>query len=381
MKSNDHLILTPSAYYAPTPMMTVDRGEEVVDYNLALQVLLGPDVDGCRYQSVDHLLERAAPRLSGILLPPLDWTQAGKYAGDGSASPSESGLGIRSTRCRYASASFGPVELGGTAVCRIDPSSGEPAGATVFLEILGMEQSDGFAGALRGRWEHELAWEIYAASYDRVLPQLPFYQEVVGRHIEAMSGADVREVADLGAGTGNVTIPLLRAGRHVTAVDISRAMLDRLRAKGADPEQGVLTVLEGSAEHMSLLPDEAFDGVTVLLAFYDMAEPERGLREAVRVLRPGGTLVTTEPKQCFKLQVLLDFAENHLRGRGLWEKLHADWDRVSRVNKILDPGPRAPLRAELIRDRLGQEGFVNLTLRDSHLGQCATVMGKKPTAV
>jgi ubiquinone/menaquinone biosynthesis C-methylase UbiE len=373
MKSNHHLALPPSAYYAPTPLLTVDEGGRVVDYNLALQVLLGADMDGCRYLPVAHLLERAASRLSGAIFPSLTCSP-----GDGSAP--ESALGIRSAACRYTSASYGPVELRGTAVCHIDPSSGGPAGATLFLEVLRMEEADQFAHALHRRWEHELAWEVYAASYDRVLPRLPFYQEVVGRHIEAMSAEDVREVADLGAGTGNVTIPLLRAGRHVTAVDISRAMLDRLRAKGASPEGGALTVLEESAEHLPSLPDEAFDGVTVLLSFYDMGDPERGLWEALRILRPGGCFVTTEPKQCFDLRVLLEFAESHLRERGLWEKLHADWDRVRDVNLVLDPGPRAPLRAEVIRDRLASEGFVDVTMRDSHLGQCATVMGRKPPA-
>ena len=84
---------------------------------------------------------------------------------------------------------------------------------------------------MRKRWRHELAWSLYATSYDRVLLEMPYYQEVLARHHAAMTRSDVRTVLDVGGGTGNVTLPLLAAGRRVTVVDKSRAMLEHLRAK------------------------------------------------------------------------------------------------------------------------------------------------------
>src|SRR6185369_2568810 len=77
----------------------------------------------------------------------------------------------------------------------------------------------------------EQVWASYAESYDHILPILPFYQEAVRRHVEALSGARIRSVIDVGAGTGNVAVHLASRGVNVTAMDVSGAMLDRLRGK------------------------------------------------------------------------------------------------------------------------------------------------------
>src|SRR4029078_6899680 len=77
----------------------------------------------------------------------------------------------------------------------------------------------------------EEVWASYAASYDRILPILPFYQEAVRRHVEALTGAGIRRGIDVGSGTGNVAVHLASRGVEVTAVDLSGAMLDRLQRK------------------------------------------------------------------------------------------------------------------------------------------------------
>ena len=136
-------------------------------------------------------------------------------------------------------------------------------------------------------------WDVYAASYDRVMPELPFYKEVVERHCAAIEEERVRTVLDLGAGTGAVALPMLKLGKRVTAVDIGRATLARLYAKLDDADADRLTVIEDTAESLPQLRDEAFDAVNVLLAFFDMNDPEAALGEALRLLRKGGKLILT----------------------------------------------------------------------------------------
>src|SRR5262249_46045087 len=158
-------------------------------------------------------------------------------------------------------------------------------------------------------------------SYDRILPEMPFYQEVVERHCAALGGAALGTVLDVGAGTGSVTVRLLGAGKRVTAIDISRAMLERLYRKLEGPWIDRLTVIEDTAEQLPHLRDETFDGVTVLLAFFDMDIPLAALAEVQRVLKPGGTLVLTEPRACFNVAELMAAGEESLRARGLRERL------------------------------------------------------------
>src|SRR5262245_62216899 len=116
----------------------------------------------------------------------------------------------------------------------------------------------------------EQVWVSYAESYDDILPILPFYQEAVRRHVEALTGAGIRRVIDVGAGTGNVAVPLASRGVEVTALDISGAMLDRLRGKVKTGLPGRIEIVEQDAHLLNRWPEAAFDGANVLLALFAM---------------------------------------------------------------------------------------------------------------
>jgi SAM-dependent methyltransferase len=92
---------------------------------------------------------------------------------------------------------------------------------------------------------------------------------------------DARDVLDLGAGTGILTIDLLEMGLHVTAVE----PLDEMRALVPAPA----LALDGSAEAIPV-DDASCDAVFVGQAWhwFDMSKT---LVECRRVLRPGGRLV------------------------------------------------------------------------------------------
>jgi len=93
----------------------------------------------------------------------------------------------------------------------------------------------------------------------------------------------VRQVLDLGAGTGKLTRMLSARGLDVTAVDPSEGMLERLRLH----VPGV-NALRGSAEQLPL-PDGSVDLVICAQAWH-WVDVERASVEAARVLRHGGRL-------------------------------------------------------------------------------------------
>jgi ubiquinone/menaquinone biosynthesis C-methylase UbiE len=171
---------------------------------------------------------------------------------------------------------------------------------------------------------------------------------------------------------------LAARGQSVTAVDMSAAMLDYLRLKRQGKHYSSITIIERDAHDLSMFADASFDGATILLAFYDMVQPRRALTEVIRVLRPGGFLVTTETKGNFRLQSLLDFVDQFLKEQSLYVELQDDWRRVWEANAVLDPSKRdARLTVEEIEQRLRASGFAIDQMKDSHLGQCATIWARK----
>src|SRR5262245_3726046 len=261
-----------------------------------------------------------------------------------------------------------------------DPHTSETIGRIVSWEVIPANGEDWFHKKYRERLDHQLTWDTYAASYDRVLNLMPYYREDVERHRASLAATAPGPLVDLGAGTGNLAEALISTGRQLTVVDNSRAMVDKLRSKPAlAAEIGKrLTVIEASAEFLPMIAGASFTGVSILLALFDMQAPEQAVDTAVRVLQPGGTLVVTELKQCFQLERILEECERHLHAIGRYDELAADLHRVVKSNRQLAPGSLSRFRAESILESLTARGFHDLSFIDSHFGQCATITGRKP---
>lgn len=102
---------------------------------------------------------------------------------------------------------------------------------------------------------------------------------------EDMTGMDAVE---LGCGTGYVAGWMTRLGAKVTAIDVSDKQLATARRLAA--EHGAeITFIEGNAEATGL-PDAAFDFAISEYGAAIWCDPDVWLREAWRILRPGGRL-------------------------------------------------------------------------------------------
>lgn len=95
------------------------------------------------------------------------------------------------------------------------------------------------------------------------------------------------KVVDVGGGTGFCTQGIVKAGvvpTNITLIDQSPQQLDKARGK-ADL-QGV-TILEGDAEDLPF-PADSFDRYVSAGSIEYWPEPQRGICEAYRVIKPGG---------------------------------------------------------------------------------------------
>lgn len=113
--------------------------------------------------------------------------------------------------------------------------------------------------------------------------------------VEAPAKAPVEaQVTSTGFVTGDSGRSDLMTKGHVTGVDLSEGMLAVMREKvGKAGLTEMISIEEGDGENL-WFPDNTFDRVTIAFGIRNFENREKGLREMLRVLKPGGRLVILE---------------------------------------------------------------------------------------
>ena len=101
---------------------------------------------------------------------------------------------------------------------------------------------------------------------------------------------DQIHVLEVGTGPGFFAILLAEAGYRVTAIDLTPYMLDEAR-HNAGQLCGRIDFLEMNAQDLEF-DDEFFDVILSRNVTWNLPEPEQAYAEWVRVLKPGGMLMT-----------------------------------------------------------------------------------------
>lgn len=148
----------------------------------------------------------------------------------------------------------------------------------------------GGSGTRRGSRIQQLVWDRRAASWDEHgVSGLP---AVIAAVLERAPVEPGMAAVDLGCGTGALTMELARRGAVVTAVDLSRAMVERLERKAADAGLSRVSGIVAPVEHLELEPGSV-DLVVSNYALHHLRDRDKAVvvRNAATWLRPGGRLV------------------------------------------------------------------------------------------
>jgi ubiquinone/menaquinone biosynthesis C-methylase UbiE len=131
------------------------------------------------------------------------------------------------------------------------------------------------------------AWDRVAPGYDEFVTPTYF-----GLGAEALRRAGLRpgmRLLDVAAGSGAVSLAAARLGAHVTAVDVSPVMVERLKRRAR--EEGLNLEARVMDGHALDLEDESFDMVASEFGVMLFPDLPRGLREMARVTKSGGRVV------------------------------------------------------------------------------------------
>ena len=128
-------------------------------------------------------------------------------------------------------------------------------------------------------------WQGMAAHYTKFMRRsAPVYAEICNR-IRPHLTRDMN-VLELASGTGQLSFPLSPYVRLWEATDVSSSMIAEAKKRTGSSR------LHFSVQDAAHLPyvSETFDVVVIANALHILPEPDRVLREARRVLKPGGWL-------------------------------------------------------------------------------------------
>jgi SAM-dependent methyltransferase len=109
------------------------------------------------------------------------------------------------------------------------------------------------------------------------------------RHVGVQSGLTL---LDVGTGNGaNVAIPAAQQGATVTGLDVTPELLDHAR-RNAEAAGVKVEWVEGDAQELPF-PDDSFDRVVSTFAVIFVPDHREGVRELMRVCKPGGRIAMT----------------------------------------------------------------------------------------
>jgi ubiquinone/menaquinone biosynthesis C-methylase UbiE len=195
---------------------------------------------------------------------------------------------------------------------------------------------------------------IFAAMYERVSRGEAERNFMEPLRIEIIGQAK-GIVLEIGAGNGlNFAIYNPEQVERVEAVEPDSAMLRYARAR-LNMARVPITLSQAPVEALPFA-DEIFDSAVATLVFCSVTDPERGLSEIRRVLKPGGTLLLIEhvrAKGAFarQLQNIITPVTKRVMGNCHWNRdtefsvLNADFEIEDRrdLRAIMQPAALQPM--------------------------------------
>jgi len=116
--------------------------------------------------------------------------------------------------------------------------------------------------------------------------------------VAELAAAPGRRVLDVGCGTGGVALACAARGARVVGIDVNSGMLNVAREKAArrQPAPEIEWIELGAMELEDRFEPDGFDAIVSCLAFSELSPDERCyvLRVALRLLRPGGSVVIAD---------------------------------------------------------------------------------------
>jgi SAM-dependent methyltransferase len=154
-------------------------------------------------------------------------------------------------------------------------------------------------------FEHA-GWEVNVSEYEDAFARLT--NQAVEPLLDAVDLRPGIRLLDIATGPGYVAAAAAARGARVVGIDFSAPMVARARELNPAVE-----FQEGDAEALSF-PDTSFDAVVMNFGILHLARPERAMKQAARVLKPGRCFAFTawaKPEEAVGFGIILNAIQTH----------------------------------------------------------------------
>jgi len=169
-------------------------------------------------------------------------------------------------------------------------------------------------------------WNLYGRCYDGINTAIPYRGLLYEIYVQLELKPD-QKVLDAGCGTGNFEKFLSTRSTpqiKIEAVDFSEVMLKRARRKCRDLDFANFSFAD--LNQKLNYPDNTFDRIACINVLYALEQPHFTLGELLRVLKPGGKIVATNPRPNAQFAPLL---------RDHFERIRNIWGFSRRTSELL----------------------------------------------
>lgn len=187
---------------------------------------------------------------------------------------------------------------------------------------------------------------------------------------------DSPRVLDVACGTGDFSIAIAKAigNGKVIGVDISKEMLEVMRRKVLKNNlESIISQEVGDGENLRF-PEDSFDRVVNAFGIRNFEDRDKGLKEALRVLKPGGRLVILELSRP-QNRIIRWFYDLYFLN--ILPKIGGKVSGDKKAYMYLPASVKAFPGKKEFMEQMRKAGFVNITHRALTFGICRMYCGDK----